>query len=665
MRFGKQWLIGLLLIPFAFGSESLFFDALRRGDQAQMNQLLARQPSLIRAVATDGRGPLHHAVTYRAAPLVERLLALGADAGARDTRGNSVLHALVRFWPDAETADRLLQAGADPNQRDRSGNTPLFLQMRLNQRAPDLTAALLKGGADPNLATRDGWVPLHFAMQQAMAGAVSLLLQHGADPNHANAAGQRPIHMFGPRGPGGGVDLRDDYLVALTHLLKKGADANLKNVFRGSYAGFAHDRRRLALLLDHGTVIKNSDGVGSVGLHDLDTVELIEVLLDRGAVRDERNAGGLNRLAAAITAGRDPVLVRFLINRDFEGAALDHAGNNSLHHLCTSPYPPDTALNLANLLLPGTPPDHPNTAGATPLALAVRHGRNNLVRPMLAGELGRRFDTVTLTDLLAESRAPAAAEALIAGGASPHGTLGRHPSPLQSALSNGRIAVAHYLMGLGAALDPLELAALQRKPLPQLFRASATMARAGDDYLLKRRAQTLGHQPFDPALSRPLAEEVGLAPLILIPFWLDKLTDPDPNWRYHAVQQLEAYSGDSFGSVPQIPMDEATLARWRAWYDRVLPQLETLTPNLDGDIGLEVDITFTIQTVSAGSAAAQAGLKAGMQVLTVNGRDTRRMTPHEFERYHRRGPVGTSVSLTIVDQRGKQRDVSLQRAEVR
>ncbi|CAM2011626.1 ankyrin repeat domain-containing protein [Acanthopleuribacter pedis] len=660
-----RWLmVYLVWMPFLSASEALFFDALRRRDQAQIRQLLARDPALIRARANDGRGPLHHAVTYRGAPLVHQLLELGADADAVDRRGDSVLHALVRFWPDADTAARLMKAGADPNRRDRTGNSPLFLQMRLNQRAPELTEALLVRGADPNLGTHDGWSPLHFAMQHAMAEATALLLQHGADPNHTNRAGLRPIHMFGPRGPTGGVDLREDYLAALAALLKHGADAKVAGVFRGSYAGHAYDRRRLHLLLDHGAVVKNAAGQGTIGLHDLDTVDLLDDLLNRGAVREERNEAGQNRLGAALARAEAPALVRFLINRGFDGAARDAAGNNSPHHLAAAPYDSDAAVTLAKeLLAAGTPAHQTNKAGENALQAAVRGGRDHLVQPILAAS-GNAFTPNDLTDLLAEARGLVAATVLIDAGASPHGRPGVHPSPLQAALTNARVAVAQHLMAEGAALDPPELAALQRQPLPILFRAAATMARAGDPYLLERRSAvvTAAKQPFDVNLSEVIADEVGLAPLILIPFWLEKLRVADPDWRYHAVQQLEAYSGDTFGSVPQIPLAEGALRRWHEWYESVLPQLEHLEPNLFGDLGLTVDLSFTIETVQAKGPAERAGLKTGWQVLTVNGRDTRRMSPGEFDNYHRRGAVGSQVTLTIVDQNKKQRDISLERA---
>ena len=61
-----------------------FFNAVERGDLAEVRALLARDPPLARARDVDGATALHHAAFRGHRAIVELLCASGADLNARD-----------------------------------------------------------------------------------------------------------------------------------------------------------------------------------------------------------------------------------------------------------------------------------------------------------------------------------------------------------------------------------------------------------------------------------------------------------------------------------------------------------------------------------------------------------------------------------------------------
>ena len=120
--------------------------------------------------AYAGDTALHFAAVAYRPDLIARLLAAGADVGARNRRGATPLHyACVgnpqspRWNPPAQAAaiQALTAAGADPNALDKSGATPLHRAVRT--RAAAAVRALLAAGADPRLPTKNGSTPAKLA----------------------------------------------------------------------------------------------------------------------------------------------------------------------------------------------------------------------------------------------------------------------------------------------------------------------------------------------------------------------------------------------------------------------------------------------------------------------------------------------------------------------
>jgi len=105
----------------ARGARPTIFSAVALGRGDLVRALVAGDPSLLRSRKMSRfehhRTPLHLAVLKNRRDMVELLLALGADASAKDSRGYTALN-LVLANNDPSIAELLIAAGADPKERN-------------------------------------------------------------------------------------------------------------------------------------------------------------------------------------------------------------------------------------------------------------------------------------------------------------------------------------------------------------------------------------------------------------------------------------------------------------------------------------------------------------------------------------------------------------------
>ncbi len=118
----------------------------------------------------EGDTALHAAAAAYRLDAAQRLVAKGAEVGARNRRGAQPLHyaadggPTLRTWDpqaQAETVAYLIEAGADPNALDKSGVAPLHRAVRT--RSTGAVRGLLDAGADPRLKNKAGSTPLDLA----------------------------------------------------------------------------------------------------------------------------------------------------------------------------------------------------------------------------------------------------------------------------------------------------------------------------------------------------------------------------------------------------------------------------------------------------------------------------------------------------------------------
>ena len=249
---------------------------------------------------------------------------------------------------------------AAPKARTIGGLTPLLFAAR--EGALDCVRILVDAGAKVNQPSVDGSGPLLVAVQNGFSAVAQFLLDHGADPNLANDKGWTPLYLAVKNRnqeitavPGPSTD---GVLDLIKTLLDHGANPNVRitaetEVHQGMSAlwlkepgatpllraALCGDLTVVRLLLAHGadpqiptfdhtTALMVASGVGwAEGMmreYSADeTLELVKLLLDRGANVTAANDHGITALHGAAYKAANQV-VQLLVER---GAKLDVKDN--------------------------------------------------------------------------------------------------------------------------------------------------------------------------------------------------------------------------------------------------------------------------------------------------------------------------------------------------
>lgn len=113
--------------------ESPLFDAIRKGNKAVLEELLAKGAD-VNAKGIYGRTPLYAAVSSGLKDIAELLLAKGADINAQNENGMTPLHMAVDAGKN-DAVEFLLANGADINIKNDQGETALTRRVVLSHTA--------------------------------------------------------------------------------------------------------------------------------------------------------------------------------------------------------------------------------------------------------------------------------------------------------------------------------------------------------------------------------------------------------------------------------------------------------------------------------------------------------------------------------------------------
>lgn len=162
------------------GPELDVFEASAAGATERVRELLATDPALANAYATDGFTPLGLASFFKRPEVVRFLLARGADpnAAARNRFRFAPLHSATADTPHLGIVRMLLEAGADANVRQWHKATPLHNAAWSDD--VDVVALLLQKGADAAARTAKGETALEIARERGNARVADLLARRSA-----------------------------------------------------------------------------------------------------------------------------------------------------------------------------------------------------------------------------------------------------------------------------------------------------------------------------------------------------------------------------------------------------------------------------------------------------------------------------------------------------
>lgn len=296
--------------------------AVRSGDRAAVESLLAADPQLLSARDPAGSTLLHHAVGLGTIETVQLLLDKGADINAKNRRSAMPLHWAVH---DEASVRLLLSRGAQINARQIEGRTPLY-QAAVLGGGLHVVRLLLEKGADPTVASMVGQTPLAVASLRGDVPAMLLLIEKGANVNAKNGAGETPLMFAATSGTARAVQA----------LLENGADATIKSKRSETALGNAATagaEESVRLLIDRGTDvnIRNIRGYSPLMLaagSDSISPGIVKLLLAKGA--DTTYTADYDETAHMLTARRGNTEVTRLL------AGSQHTGSGMHARLAVS-----------------------------------------------------------------------------------------------------------------------------------------------------------------------------------------------------------------------------------------------------------------------------------------------------------------------------------------
>jgi ankyrin repeat protein len=200
-----------------------FFEAIRQGNQEEVERRLQLNPSLTQA-KENGLSPIllaaYHHRTEIASLLANKTVALTIFEAAAIGKLKNIIRLLAHepelvneyaedgfqalglasYFGHLEVAEYLVKAGAPINSPSRNDLKAAPIQSAAAAGHVKIVKLLLEHQADPNVREQGDYTPLHTAAQNGDEEMIRVLLFAGADPNVKSADGKFPLDLAKQKG---------------------------------------------------------------------------------------------------------------------------------------------------------------------------------------------------------------------------------------------------------------------------------------------------------------------------------------------------------------------------------------------------------------------------------------------------------------------------------
>lgn len=355
----------------------------------EMVQRLHKAKANMAAKDARGRTPLFRAVEKENVKMVEALIALGTELD-EDAPNNENITPLLKicesesFWdgdpkPVIDIARLLLENYessvninvADPN----NGKTPLHHST--DSDSDELTMILLRYKADPKIRNKNGSTPILLAAEMGKDESVKALLGAGAEASIQNYSNETPLHRAAGNGHANCIqtlmEFREDNNA-------KGV-LNVKNEFGYTPLALAATdgfTECVKMLLGYkpDLTVENHEGLTPLGLAaEVGCEDSMEELLRAM----EANPSDIAQTVREAAANDHADVVETLVNRLKKPNIRDEV-HGSILGVAVAHQMEEVASVL--LSMQGIETEHKDTAGRTPLLVAVQHGNHQLVEAL-------------------------------------------------------------------------------------------------------------------------------------------------------------------------------------------------------------------------------------------------------------------------------------------